>query len=188
METTVECKDPFAAESYKKLFEDIMADIGKSVMIEKTMLLLDPHVPLFVFSIKLLATPTSKKIGDISNVREEGSAVHITITDERYAPEILNQLWKKYGRGSVDQQTRFDMTVNGAKAKEISDTVISSGEESLKEIVGALWRIMPEGIKNRHTYIEGPVVTVVATEEKFNPEMLEEGYKIHRAMGGVADV
>ena len=186
MDIDVECTDGFGSESYAKLFEDIMSDIGKAAHIEKARIKLDPQTPLFVFSVKLKAEPANKTIGDVANVRSEGPDSHITITDERYAPDILNQLWKAYGRASVDQQTRFDLNVRNASAADITKMVISSGEEYLKEIVGSLWRTMPEGIKNRHTFIDGPVVTVVATEEMFQPGMLEEGQKIHKAMCGDA--
>lgn len=186
MDVEVQGIEQFGADSYKVLFEEIMSDIGKSEMIDKAKLVLDPHRPLFIFSIRLRAEPANRKIGDVANVRSEDRNVHITITDERYAPEILNQLWKRYGRGSVVQQTRFDMDVMEAKVEDVNSMVISSGEESMKDIVGSLWRTMPEGIKNRHTYIDGPVVTVVATEEIFQPDMLAEGIKIHDEMKGAA--
>jgi putative methanogenesis marker protein 17 len=186
MDVEIQGIEQFGSDSYKALFEEIMSDIGKSEMIDKAKLVLDPHRPLFIFSIRLRSEPTNRKIGDVANVRSEDRNVHITITDERYAPEILNQLWKRYGRGSVVQQTRFDMDVAGAKSDDVNSMVISSGEESMKDIVGSLWRTMPEGIKNRHTYIDGPVVTVVATEEIFQPDMLAEGIKVHEEMKGAA--
>ncbi len=186
MEIEIESTDQFGADSYKALFDEIMSDIGKAALIEKARLKLDPHTPLFVFSIKLVAEPASRTIGDVANVRSEGGNVHITTTDERYAPEIMNQLWKAYGRGAVNQQTRFDTDVRGADGDKVRSMVIASGEEHMKEIVGSLWRTMPEGIKNRHTFIDGPVVTVVATEEDFKPGMLEEGLRIHKEMGGAA--
>jgi putative methanogenesis marker protein 17 len=185
MDIEVESTEQYGIDSYKALFEEIMSDIGKAALIDKAKLVLDPHRPLFIFSIRLKAEPASKKIGDVANIRSEGDNVHITTTDERYAPDILSQLWKVYGRGAVIQQTRFDMDVKGAKGDAVSSMIIASGEESMKEIVGSLWRTMPEGIKNRHTYIDGPVVTVVATEEILQKDMLEDGLKVHKEMRGV---
>ena len=186
MQLEVECADRFAKDAYAKLFEDIMADIGKATLIEAAHLLLKPDGPLFVFSVRLKADPVDKTIGDVANVREEGAGVHVTISDERYAPNILDQLWKKYGRAAVYQQTRFDMNVDNAKLQDVSALVVASGEEMVREIVGALWRSMPEGIKNRHSFIDGSVVTVVATEERFTPELIQAGRDIHVKMGGVA--
>ena len=66
--------------------------------------------------------------------------------------------------------------------------VVSSGEEDKREILGAIWRTMPEGIKNRKVLMDGNVITVVATEEIMRPEMLKEGLAVHESMGGAAVV
>lgn len=112
--------------------------------------------------------------------------VYVTITQERYAPDVLRALWTKYGRNKVVQQTRFDIEITGAKMAELQEMVIASGEDDLREIMGAIWRSMPEGIKNRRTLIDGGVITVIATEELMQPEMMDEGRAIHVEMGGAA--
>jgi putative methanogenesis marker protein 17 len=156
---------------------------------EKALLILKPEVPLFIISIRLRAEPTNRTVADVSNIRTEGNMIHLTVTDERYAPNILKELWKKYGKDGVDQQTRFDMEIKNASEKDVSSIVVASEEEYLKEIIGAIWISMPEGIKNRHAYIDGPVITVVATEEIFQPDMLKEGLAHHKKMtGGSKDV
>ncbi len=181
-------EDKFGEPAYRKLFEDTMSDLNKAVLIDRAKLVLKPSVPLFVFSIVLKADPGNKTVVDVSNVREEGSTTYITITQERYAPDILKALWNRYGRNRVVQQTRFDIEVANAKMSELQDMIISSGEQDLREIMGAIWRSMPEGIKNRRTLIDGSVITVVATEELMQPEMMEEGIAVHKSMGGSADV
>ena len=186
MDVIVKGDDPFGDDAYKKLFEDTMSDLNKAVLIEKAQLVLKPKVPLFVFSIVLKADPGNKTVVDVSNVREEGGMVYVTITQERYAPDVLRALWTKYGRNKVVQQTRFDIEITGAKMAELQEMVIASGEDDLREIMGAIWRSMPEGIKNRRTLIDGGVITVIATEELMQPEMMEEGRAVHAEMGGAA--
>lgn len=188
MDITVHGSDPFGNEGYRVLFGNIMNDLGEALAIEKAELVLKAEIPLFIFSVRLRAQPVSKTIADVSSLREEGSGVHITITDERYAPEILKAMWSKYGRNSVDQQTRFDMSVSNADLEAVSKTVVASGEEVIKEIIGSVWRSMPEGIRVRHVFITGTVITVVATEEIMKPEYMKEGAEVHMAMGGSADV
>jgi putative methanogenesis marker protein 17 len=188
MDVEIIGEDKFGEPAYKKLFEDTMSDLNKAVLIDRAKLVLKPSVPLFVFSIVLKADPGNKTVVDVVNVREEGSTTYITITQERYAPDILKALWTAYGRNRVIQQTRFDIEVANAKMSELQQMVISSGEQDLREIMGAIWRSMPEGIKNRRTLIDGGVITVVATEELMEPAMMEEGMAVHKSMGGVADV
>jgi len=189
MDVTVICEDKFGGESYVNLFKEIMSDIGKAFHTESALLMLKPEIPLFVISVRLKSEPSDRTIADVSTLRMEGDAVHITITDERYAPEIMKELWVRYGKDSVKQQTRFDIEVTGAPGTEIGSFVVASGEEYLKEMIGAIWRSMPEGIKNRHTFIDGQVITVVATEEILQPFMLKEGLDHHkRMMEAVKDV
>jgi len=182
MEVKVVSEDKFGTETYTNLFIEIMSDIGKAFHTESALLVLKPEVPLFIFSIKLKSEPSDRTIADVANIRSEGDLVHITITDERYAPEIMKELWARYGKDSVDQQTRFDMEVKGATGAEVGTFVVASGEEYLNEMIGAVWMSLPEGIKNRHTYIDGQVITIVATEEILVPSMLSEGLEYHKKM------
>ena len=182
MEIEVISEDKFGGDTYRDLFMEIMSDIGKAFHMEKASLSLKPEIPLFIFSVKLKTEHADKTIADVANIREEGDTVHITITDERYAPEIMKELWVRYGKSRVDQQTRFDIEVKGAQSSDIGSFIVASGEEFLKEIIGAIWRSLPEGIKNRHTFIDGRVITVVATEEILVPHMLSEGLEHHRRM------
>jgi putative methanogenesis marker protein 17 len=189
MEIEVMGDDPFGDAAYQKLFEDTMSDLNKAVLIDRAKLVLRPATPLFIFSLVLKADPGNKTVVDVANVREESNMTYITITQERYAPDILRALWTTYGRNRVVQQTRFDIEVANAKISELQNMIIASGEQDLREIMGAVWRSMPEGIKNRRTLIDGGVITVIATEELMRPEMMEEGRKVHESMlGGVAGV
>ena len=186
MDIEVVSDDPYGGEAYSKLFDEIMNDLDKAVLIDRVKLVLKPEVPLFIFSLVLRAAPGSKSVVDVSTVRTEPNGMHLTITQERYAPNILAALWSKYGRNNVYQQTRFDIDVTGAKEEDLRQMIVTSGEEDRREIMAAIWRTMPEGIKNRKTLIDGNVITVIATEEILLPEMLEEGRKLHESMGGAA--
>ncbi len=174
--------DPYGSEAYKDLFRVIMSDIGKGILIDEARILLRPEVPLFIFSVILKAEPDNKTISDAASLRKEGDNVFITISDERYAPDILSQLWKIYTRARVDQQTRFDIVIEGADEDEVAAIEISSGEETKKEILGAIWRSMPEGIRVRFNQTDGRVLTIMATEEIVRPEMKEEARKVHEEM------
>ncbi|MCQ2052468.1 MAG: methanogenesis marker 17 protein [archaeon] len=185
MEVEVVGSDSYGCSAYKTLFETIISDVGKATLIDKTKIILKPEIPLFIFSIRLINKPVNKVISDVASLRQEGNETHLSISDERYAPDILSQLWKNYGRDNVEQQTRFDLVVINGKEDIIAELQVSSGEEVKKDIIGALWRIMPEGIKVRHSIFDGKVITVIATEEIICPEMVKEGSTLHKSLGGV---
>ncbi|MBO6083513.1 MAG: methanogenesis marker 17 protein [Candidatus Methanomethylophilaceae archaeon] len=182
MQVEVVGTDPYGDEAYKALFEGIIGDIGKTFMIEGAKLVLKPEVPLFIFSVVLRNVPGGKTISNVASLRQEREDLHMSISEERYAPDVLAQLWKIYGRSKVEQQTRFDLVIHGGKAEEVESIPVSSGEAVIKEILGAVWRALPEGIRNREVFIDDRVVTVTATEEIMLPEFLKEGRDLHDAM------
>ncbi len=182
MEVEVSGTDPYGDAAYKALFENIIGDIGKTFLIEGAKLILKPEVPLFIFSVVLRNVPGGRTISNVSSLRQEREDLHMSISEERYAPDVLAQLWKIYGRANVEQQTRFDLVVHGGKEEEVAAIPISSGEAVIKEILGAVWRALPEGIRVRETLIDDRVVTVIATEETMKPEFMEEGTAQHRTL------
>ena len=182
MDVRITSPDNYANDAYRNLFNVIMADIGKAQMMESVEMVLKPEIPLFIFSVRLVSVPESMRLKDAASVRTEGETVHITISDERYAPSILAQLWKRYGRDNVDQSTRFDISVLNADSDDVSEIGITSGETVLKDVIGAVWRAMPEGIKARHSFTDGNTVTVMATEEIVKQEMRDEAFAVHKRM------
>ena len=182
MEVEVVGTDVYGDAAYKSLFEGIIGDIGKTFMIEGAKLILKPEVPLFIFSVTLKNVPGGKTISNVASLRQEREDLHLSISEERYAPDVLAQLWKIYGRSMVEQQTRFDLVVHGGKEEEVEKIPISSGEAVIKEILGAIWRALPEGIRVRETLVDDRVVTVVATEEIMRDEFMEEGSAVHKEM------
>ena len=188
MELEVTGPDEYGNEAYKRLFEGVMNELGKGVSVEKVKMVMDPLTPLFILTVVMRSEPESKKIIDAASIRTEGKEVHLTISDENYAPEILSALWKAYGRERVDQQTRFDIKIDNADDEMIARIEIASGEDAKKEIIGAMWRVLPEGIKARHNISEGRVITIAATEEIFTKELKEKAMAAHTEAKGDIDV
>ncbi len=181
--TTVVGTDEFGNEQYCALYEEIMGDVGKLAAVEKSYLVLKPTVPLFIISLKMKARPAARTIGTVASTRTEQDTVYVSITDELYAPGILTALWNRYGRDNVQQLDRLDISVTGAESSfEVDEIVVESDEQPIQEILGALFRVLPEGIRVRRTFFDGDVVTIVATEERMLTEYLEEGMKIHEEM------
>ncbi|MDR0791419.1 MAG: methanogenesis marker 17 protein [Methanomassiliicoccaceae archaeon] len=184
MEIEVTGTDQYGNEAYKKLFEDLMSEVGKAISLEKVHIMLDPVKPLFIFSLILRNRPESKKISDVVSIRAEGKEVHITITDENFAPQILSALWRMYGRDRVDQQTRFDIKIENGDDEAIGEMEITSSENAKQEIIGAMWRVLPEGIKARYNISEGRMITIAATEEIMTQELKDLALGIHNKVRG----
>lgn len=182
-ETVVTGTDDFGNEHYKTLYEELMSDVGKLASVERSYLVLRPKTPLFIVSLKMRARPAAKTIGTVASTRLERGTVYVSISDELYAPGILTALWDKYGRDRVQQLDRLDISVEGAgDSFEVDDLVVESNEQPVQEVLGALYRVLPEGIRVRRTFFDNDAITVVATEERMQPEFLEEAKKVHEAM------
>lgn len=181
--TEVVGTDEFGNEQYRALYEELMGDVGKLAAVERSYLVLKPKIPLFIVSLKMKARPAARTIGTVASTRTEQDTVYVSITDELYAPGILTALWNRYGRDNVQQLDRLDISVTGAESSfEVDEIVVESDEQPIQEILGALFRVLPEGIRVRRTFFDGDVVTIVATEERMMPEFLEEGMKVHEDM------
>ncbi len=182
-DTVASGTDPYGCDAYRRLYEEIMYDIGKIAAIDSSCLVLKPEVPLFIVSVRMKARPDARTIGVIANTRAEGNVVYVSIADEMYAPGTLQALWEKYGRDSVQQLDRLEIVVTGPDSTdEIDNLPVESSEQPIREVLGALWRILPEGIRVRRTFEGDGVVSVVATEEIMIPEYLEELKKVHETM------
>jgi len=188
MEIDVTGPDRHGNEAYLRLFKDVMSEMGKAVSLEKARLVLDPATPLFVFSVVMRSRPESKRMADVVSLRTEGKEVHIAISDENYAPEVISALWKEYGRGGVEQQTRSDLIVGNGDSDRIAELEIASGEDAKQEIIGAMWRVLPEGIKARYNISEGRMITIAATEEIVTQQIKDAALRIHNEVKGDADV
>jgi len=188
MEVNVTGPDEYGNKAYRTLFENVMNELGSSVSVEKARLHMDPVTPLFVLSVMMRSRPESKKISDAASIRTEGNDVHITISNENYAHEILSALESIYGRNNVDQQSRFDLKIVNGNDELIAGTEIASEEDAKKEMIGAIWRVLPEGIKARHNISEGRIITVAATEEIVTERIKSEAVRIHNETKGDADV
>ena len=182
-ETVVQGTEESGNGLYAALYEEIMSDVGKMAAVERSYLSLKPEVPLFIMSVRMRAKPAAKTIGAVASTRAERGSVYVSISDELYAPGVLRALWARYGRDDVVQTDRSDITVRGADASEEVDGLpVESQEQPVQEIIGALWRVMPEGIRNRRVISGGGVITAVATEEVTKPEYIEEAMEVHGKM------
>ena len=71
MDIEIVGEDPYGRDAYAKLFDEIMSDLNKAVLIDRVRLVLRPETPLFIFTIVLKAAPGPKTVGDIATVRKE---------------------------------------------------------------------------------------------------------------------
>ncbi|MCG7841551.1 MAG: methanogenesis marker 17 protein [Methanomassiliicoccales archaeon] len=184
VEFEVEGTEQYALESYQWLLERILMDMGMSNMVERVKLTIRPDQTLFIISIKVKHSSGKRPVYDIAEIKSQEGGTFIEIKDESYAPRFLATLWRLYGRDRVQQLTRLEIFVEGVSAEELSTLKLDPEEETRSQLLDAIWRLLPEGLKVRHEFYDDNIMTIVATEHVMTVDFIEEAKKMHQYMRG----
>lgn len=173
----------FAYENFEWIFRQILQDLGITRSVLAFRIIADPAAPYFLISIRLGRARSAVKVSDMAQLNPHTGGTAITITDEGWAPALLNKLWQKYGRDRVEQLTRFEMLVRGADVDELSELELDPGEELKSKILDAVWRVFPEGFTVRYNIVDDRAMTIIGTEHDMNPRWIEIAQMVHEEMG-----
>jgi putative methanogenesis marker protein 17 len=174
--------ESFAYDNFESIFRQILQDLGITRSVLAFRIVADPAAPYFLISIRLGRARSAIKVSDMSQLNPHTGGASITITDEGWAPALLNKLWQKYGRDRVEQLTRFEMLVRGVDADELSDLELDPGEELKSKILDAVWRVFPEGFTVRYNIVDDRALTIIGTEHDMKPEWIEVARTVHKEM------
>lgn len=179
MEIVAEGTDQYGADSYARLFEHILLEMGITNVLDKVHLLVRPEDPLFVVSVRMRKAAGAKPIYDVAQLDDKEGGVMMSITDENYAPRLLALLWKTFGRERVEQLTRYEIYVTGANRMDLWEMRINPEEELRAQVLDAIWKLVPEGLKIRHTFTGPNVMTIANTEHGFKDDWLQIAERLH---------
>jgi len=183
MNIKVEGTEQYGNEVYAKLFERILIDLGLTNRVEAARMIIKPEAPLFLVSIRTRQARSTVKVKEITSTLEQrGSDSYMVIAEESYAPALLAMLWKRYGRERIEQITRLELLVKGIKVAELEELELNPGHELKKDMLDAVWRLLPEGFKVRHNLFSDTVLTIAATEHVMEPEWIALAEKVHHEM------
>ncbi len=172
MNITVEGTEEFGNQLYADLFKRILVDLGLANRIEEARMVILPERPLFLISVRTRKARTTVKLEEVASVEEKGDNTYLNITKESYAPVLLANLWKRFGRERIEQLSRLEILCHGIKSDQVRSIELDPGQELKKELLDALWRLMPEGFKVHHTFASDTVMTIVATEHVMTDEFV----------------
>lgn len=182
MNIQVEGSEEFGNEVYVELFERILIDLGLTNRVEGAKLLIYPEKHLFIVSVRMRQARTSVKLDEVADVTDRDGNAYLVIRNESYAPPLLALLWKQFGRERIEQLSRLEILAHGIPPKTIQNLQISPGEELRKEVLDAIWRLLPEGFKVRHNLFDDNVMTIISTEHTMEEESVRMGKKAHERM------
>ncbi len=172
----------FAYENFEWIFRQILQDLGITRSVLAFRIMADPAAPYFLISIRLGRARSAVKVSDMAQLNPHTGGTAITITDEGWAPALLNKLWQRYGRDRVEQLTRFEMLVRGVGMDELSSLELDPGEELKSKILDAVWRVFPEGFTVRYNIVDDRAMTIIGTEHDMDPRWIEIAKAVHKEM------
>lgn len=174
--------ESFAFQNFDTILKQMMQELGVSRMVLDYRIKADIDAPYFLISLRLGKARSAVKVSDMALVEADRNGGKITITDENWAPALLTRLWQQYGRDAVEQLTRYEIIVHGAKPDDLSEMELDPGEELRSKVLDAVWRIFPEGFKVRHNLVDDKVMTILGTEHDLKDEWIEIAEKLHEEM------
>ena len=172
MNINVKGTEEYGNKSYAELFKRILVDLGLANRIEEARMVILPEKPLFLISVRTRKARTTVRLDEIASVEEKGSNTYLIITNESYAPVLLANLWKRFGRERIEQLSRLEILCHGIGSDLLKSIELDPGQELKKELLDALWRLMPEGFKVHHTLASDTVMTIAATEHVMTDELI----------------
>jgi putative methanogenesis marker protein 17 len=182
MNIQVEGSEEYGNDVYVELFERILIDLGLTNRVEGAKLLIYPEKHLFIVTVRMRQARTSVKVSEVADVSDRDGNAYLVIRNESYAPPLLALLWKQFGRERIEQLSRLEILAHGITAEKIESLQISPGEELRKEVLDAIWRLLPEGFKVRHNLFDENVMTIISTEHTMEEEFVQMGKRAHDQM------
>jgi putative methanogenesis marker protein 17 len=182
MNIQVEGSEEYGNDVYVELFERILIDLGLTNRVEGAKLLIYPEKHLFIVSVRMRQARTSVKVSEVADVTDREGNAYLVIRNESYAPPLLALLWKQFGRERIEQLSRLEILAHGVSPERIQELQISPGEELRKEVLDAIWRLLPEGFKVRHDLVDENVMTIISTEHIMEEEFIRMGEKAHEQL------
>jgi len=146
----------------------------------------DPVEPVFIFAALLRLGTPAIKLKDFAKV-DMGALgkdeVKIELEKEMFTVKLLNKLWTKYGKDSIEQPDKKVIIVKTDPIKDLDmlrELVIEEPQqEVLDRLIDAIaLRIIPEGFRVRKHELSSTHVLFVASEDTLKPEWLAKGREI----------
>ncbi|WMW21600.1 methanogenesis marker 17 protein [Methanolobus mangrovi] len=173
-------------EAYRSIVSDIITELVLGGAIGRIKVVIRPEDSLYQMAIILRGSQPTVKVSDIGSVESGNIAkkeVRISITEEKYLPELLDLLWARYGRTKVYQPERNTLIINAedtdTEIQFLTDMVVADPRRTLQSrLVEMAIRSTPEGFRVRYHSMDSHKFVFVASEDTLKPEWIQEAHQM----------
>jgi putative methanogenesis marker protein 17 len=187
VETTVEEE----AAPYRKIVSDIISDLGMAGRIAKIKVAIRPEDSLFQLAAVVRGVLPQVILKDFAEIQKGSSEgeILITISVEKHLPRLLQMLWDRYGRDSLEQPDRWTISLFVDNPEEEIDSlknlVVDDPRRTLKSnLADMAIRVAPEGFRVRHHSLNGNNFIFVASEDMMQKEWIDEAHTMLEELKG----
>jgi putative methanogenesis marker protein 17 len=188
----IESPDAVGAKTTRILIQDVLADLSLNRVIGRLKVFVDPVEPVFIFTALLRLGTPAIRLKDFAKI-EMGALgkdeVKIELQREAHTVKLLNKLWDKYGKESIEQPDKKVIVVKTDPIKEVDilrEFIIEEPQqEVLDRLIDAIaLRIIPEGFRVRKHELSTSHVLFVASEDMHKPEWMKKARDMLESMRG----
>jgi len=173
-------------DAYKSIVADIITELVLGGAIGRIKVRVRPEDSLYLMAVILRGSQPTLKVSDIGSVDVTNhikKEVTISIEQEKYLPELLENLWARYGRAGVRQPERktLIMTVDDLDkdVEDLRNIVVADPQKTLQSrLVEMAIRATPEGFRVRYHSMDGHRFIFAASEDILKPEWIKEARDI----------
>jgi putative methanogenesis marker protein 17 len=173
-------------EAYRSIVSDIITELVLGGAIGRIKVVVRPEDSLYQMAIILRGSQPTVKVSDIGSVESGNIAkkeVKISLTEEKYLPDLLEMLWARYGRTKVYQPERKTLIMNAenpsAEIEFLKDMVVADPRRTLlSRLVEMAIRSTPEGFRVRYHSMDENRFVFVASEDTLKPEWIQEAHQM----------
>lgn len=186
----VDSTEPAGAKLYRRIASTVITDHNLLKVLEKLRIFIDPKVPIFIAVGITRTVPRMITVSDLAGVTFDEQKITLSIADETYLADLLQILWKKFGKDQISQPDRFTIeiiTSGDSEHREIEELAVADPTEGLfKDLIYSMQVICPEGFRVKKQFFHEGRFWFVASENTLPEDvtpLVEEQFRI---MGGVS--
>lgn len=147
----VDSTEPVGGQLYRRIASTVITDHNLLKVLERLRIFIDPAIPIFIAVGITRTVPRTITVSDLAGVTFDEQKITLSIADETYLANLLQFLWKEYGKDHVNQPDRFtiEIKISGDAAESgIEDLAVADPSEGLyKDLIYSMQVICPEGFK-----------------------------------------
>ncbi len=174
---TIFCDDAEAVTAYQNIVDYAIRETGFDSF-EFLRIYADMKLPVFSCYLKIGSPGRSVSLGEVASVTSYDGKTEITMNSEQYVPQLLEYVWKTFGRDGVEQPDRMRVVIHANTGNLSSLIVYDPASRLNNRAFNFLIRIIPEAFKVQRMQKLGDAILLVTSEDTIKDEWVQKSKEV----------